>query len=381
MKKILIVTSSYFFIKAFLIPHIKSLAECGWLVDVASGSDGGDDLPHINRKIDIPIKRTPLNVGNIKAIELLKKEIEQEHYDIVHCHTPIGALVGRLAAAKARKMWGTKVIYTAHGFHFYKGAPLRNWILYFGVEKALSHLTDAITTMNEEDNRAALRYFPHIKHHFTTSGIGFRPERMMPQKGEAECRALRDKLGLNDGDFVCLYIARLEPIKNHRFLLAAIKGIVAQVPNLKLILLGSGELLQHCRDYVNAHGLERNVILAGFHNEVSDFISLAHVCLSTSIQEGLPIGIVEEMYCEKSILASNIRGHKDLIEHGHNGLLYRHNDINDFMHNLLRLYNDPGLRKKLGENASKNLSDYRVENVIVQMKHIYEAVLDKSLNC
>ena len=89
MKKILIVTSSYQFVRSFLIPHIEYLVRNGWIVDVASDNDGGS-IPHIRRQIDIPVKRTPFHHSNVAAIKQLKQHLDKEQYDIINCHTPIG---------------------------------------------------------------------------------------------------------------------------------------------------------------------------------------------------------------------------------------------------------------------------------------------------
>lgn len=371
MKKILIVTSSCFFVRTFLLPHIEYLVDNGWVVDIASADDG-ESVPYVNRIIDIPIARTPYSIGNIKAITILREELEHERYDIVHCHTPIGAMVGRLAAIKARKR-GTKVIYMTHGLHFYEGVSLKNWILYYPVEKALSCITDAIISINEEDRLLIKKKF-YTRLQYKTNGIGYDYRHV----GDVEKRdrlCIRQKLGIAPDDFVGIYIARYTEDKNHRFLIESMKKILSRIPSYKIVFVGDGSEFDVCREEAKKLGLERQILFVGYHKEITDFLSIADIGLSPSLCEGLGLGLVEEMSAHIPVLASDIRGHRDLIKHGVNGMLYKPNDYNDFEDKLLSLYRDPSLRERLSENASKNLSQYAVEEIIPRMMNIYEEVL------
>src|SRR5690554_486635 len=131
-KRILIVSTIPGFLNAFLLPNIKQMKELGYTIEVATSH--GADIPFIDKRYDIPIQRSPYKLKNIKAYKMLKKIINNGNYDIIDLHTPMGGMLGRMAARKARKK-GTKVIYTAHGFHFYEGAPLLNWLIYYPIEK------------------------------------------------------------------------------------------------------------------------------------------------------------------------------------------------------------------------------------------------------
>src|SRR5690606_10354189 len=152
--KILFCATVDYHFKAFHLPYLQWFAAQSWEVHVAAKGDM--DLPYVDRKFDIPLQRSPFRRANVAAYRSLKKIIEKERYDIIHCHTPMGGVIARLAARHARKN-GTKVIYTAHGFHFCKGAPLLNWLLYYPMEKALARLTDCLITINEEDYALAVR--------------------------------------------------------------------------------------------------------------------------------------------------------------------------------------------------------------------------------
>ncbi len=148
-------TVDYHF-KAFHLPYMKWFKEQGWEVHVAAS--GEMELPYVDKKYTIPIQRSPLSMKNMEAYRELKEIIDGNQYKLIHCHTPMGGVLARLAAREARKK-GTKVIYTAHGFHFCKGAPLKNWMLYYPIEKRLAHYTDCLITINEEDYTLAKKHF------------------------------------------------------------------------------------------------------------------------------------------------------------------------------------------------------------------------------
>ena len=373
MRKILIVTSSYIFIRGFLIPHIKHLTENGWEVHVASKNDG-TTIPYVHKQIDIPIQRSPFRVGNLIAVNQLKKVIKEERYDIVHCHTPIGAMVARLAAKDYRKSLGVKVIYMTHGLHFYMGAKRVNWLLYFSAEKFLARYTDAIITINSEDCSNAKRYFPEIPHQYTTPGIGYDIKHVgeTPRLSKAE---LRHQYGIKEDDFVCLYIARYTLDKNHKFLINSLKEIQKRIPKIKLMFVGDGEEMVSCRKLSTELGVEQSVIFAGYQLNITDYLHMADVGVSPSVCEGLGLGLVEEMCIALPIVASHVRGHRDLIEHGRNGLLYELNSTEDFVEKLALLHNNPEKAREIGHNAQIGIKKYAVENIIPMIDDIYDAEL------
>ena len=372
MKKILIVTSSYQFVRSFLIPHIEYWVRNGWIVDVASDDDG-QSIPHVRRKIDIPVKRTPFHSSNITAIKQLSQHLDNEQYDIINCHTPIGAMIARLAAGKARRK-GAKVVYMAHGYHFYKGAPWLNWMLYYTAEKLLAHKTDAIITINEEDCLNASRYFPEIPRQYYLTGIGYDESHVGVSNEEVQ-RRLRAQYNLCEEDFVCIYMARYARHKKQAFLIKALAEAKKHIPNCKLMLLGEGEEMNTCRQLAQELNVADAVIFAGYQPHISGYMHIADVGVSASAMEGLPINIVEEMSIALPILASDIRGHNDLIVDGKNGLLYTLDDKADFVKKLVYLYEHPEERKQMGAMAQMNISKYSAESVVPQLADIFEKIL------
>ena len=162
MKKVLFVAKVVrSHIATFHLPYLKMFKEMGWETAVAAHNDYDDPrdcvIPNCDTFFDVPFERFPLSPNNVTSYRQLKKIIDAGEYDIIHCHTPVSAMITRLAALSARKR-GTKVIYTAHGFHFFKGAPLINWLLYFPVEWFLARYTDALITINKEDYARAQKF-------------------------------------------------------------------------------------------------------------------------------------------------------------------------------------------------------------------------------
>ena len=372
MKKILIVASSYVHIRAFLIPHIKQLVSDGWVVNVASENDG-TIIPYAHAQIDIPVKRSPFHPSNLLAIQKLLRHLDKERYDIINCHTPIGAMIVRMASFKARRM-GTKIIYMAHGFHFYQGAPFINWAVYYTAEKLMARYTDAIITINEEDRCNAGRLFPEISHQYTLPGVGCDINRIVPMC-DAEHKELKKQYKIVDEDYVAIYIARYTRNKNHRFLIKALAKIKHDIPHCKLLFLGDGKEMEACRKLADKLGVGSSIIFAGYQSKISGYLHLADVAVSPSLIEGLPIGLAEEMYAGIPIIANTIRGHKDLIKSGENGLLYAYDDEDDFVEKFLYLYNNPDERERLSKGAKSSIEKYSVENVIPQMMSIFEKEL------
>ena len=213
MKKVLFVaTVVRLHINMFHKPYIRWFHEQGWQVDVAANNDYENKeeciIPYCDHFYCLPFERSPMKAGNLEAYRQLKKLLDSEKYDIVHCHTPMGSVIARLAASSARKH-GTKVIYTAHGFHFYKGAPLFNWLTYFEVEKALARYTDIMIVINEEDYRRA-RLFRLKKNGalYKIPGVGLDTGRFHPLS-EEERKAGRKRLGIRDEDFFLVSVGEL----------------------------------------------------------------------------------------------------------------------------------------------------------------------------
>ncbi|WP_025702429.1 glycosyltransferase, partial [Paenibacillus forsythiae] len=254
-RKVLFCATVDFHFSAFHLPVLEWFKQRGWEVHVAAG--GELELPHVDRKFNIPIERSPLRRGNWEAYRQLKQIIRRNDYGIIHAHTPMGGVLARLAAAGSRNK-GTQVIYTAHGFHFCQGSSLASWLLYYPVEKGLARLTDCLITINNEDyHLAARRRFKarQIEH---VHGVGVNTDRFRPVTPAEKVR-LRQASPYGPDDFLMFYAAEFNGNKNHQLLLRALARALAQEPGLKLLLAGEGPLQAQCRKLASELGIADKV--------------------------------------------------------------------------------------------------------------------------
>jgi len=238
VKKALFVATVDIHIKSFHLPYLKLLKEMGYEVHVATNGD--EQFPNCVKKYQICVERSPFKLRNIKAIKQLKKIINKEKYDMIHCHTPMGAVVTRIAAKQARKKYKTRVIYTAHGFHFYKGAPIKNWLIFYPIEKILATHTDDLITINKEDYNLAKSKFKTKVHY--VPGVGIDESKFDFEMTPKEIQELRKSLGLKKDDFVIIYPAELSFRKNQEWLIKTLEKLIKKNKEIHLLLPGKDSL-------------------------------------------------------------------------------------------------------------------------------------------
>ena len=211
MRKVLFVATITKHIIGFHTPYLKWFKEQGYEVHVASNGD--EPIAYCDKHFNLPFERFPFKKNNLKVYNQLKEIINENNYQIIHCHTPVGGVLARLAAKKVRKN-GTKVIYTAHGFHFYKGAPLLNWLIYYPIEKIMAKYTDCLITINKEDYEFAKKHL-HAKKIEYVHGVGVSKSKFNFDMTPDEKNELRRTIGLKEKDFVLIQVGELN--KNKRF--------------------------------------------------------------------------------------------------------------------------------------------------------------------
>lgn len=266
MKKVLFVaTVVRLHINMFHKPFIRWFHEQGWQVDVAANNDYDDPdecvIPYCDNHYVMPFERSPFKKGNLEAYRQLKALLDREHYDIIHCHTPMGSVIARLAAGSARNK-GTKVLYTAHGFHFYNGAPAVNWLVYYPIERILSRRTDVLFTMNQEDYRRAQTF--HAKRVELVNGVGMDISRFAEAAPE-EKEAIRRELGLKEDDVFAISVAQLIPRKNHMALIRAAAKLAD--PRFHLFIAGDGVQEAELKALAAELGVEEKVHFLGFRRD------------------------------------------------------------------------------------------------------------------
>lgn len=367
MKKILFVSNTANFSK-FNKPYMKWCTENGWQVDYCAPND--EIVTDCENHIVLPIPRSPFSKGIFKCIKDLRKILEKEQYDIIHCHTPMGAVIARLAAKKLYKQNKVKVIYTAHGFHFYKGAPLVNWLLYYPVERYLSKYTDVLITINNEDYEFAKKKLKAKKICFS-NGVGINFENFKPSENASDKFNLRYKNGFNQNDFIILYIAEFIPRKNHKLIFEILPVLASEIENLKIVLLGKGELLEYYKNWVNENKFNNIVKFTGYVKNVNEYCNMSDVLLMPSFQEGLPISMIEAISIGLPVVASKIRGHVDVIESERNGFLCDLSDSKSFENAIMKLYRDLNLRKEISENNKERAKVFSIDRVISNTTDYY----------
>lgn len=359
-------------INVFHLPYLKWFKDNGYETHVCARDDfDGEEciIPNCDVHYDVPFERLPINIKNLKAYTQLKKIINENEYDIIHCNTPVASILTRLAAMKARKK-GTKVIYTAHGFHFFKGAPLLNWLLYYPAEKICSYFTDVLITINKEDYEFAKRKIK-ARHIDYVPGVGidtrkFRDTYINKYKKRSE-------LGINLDDIVLLSVGELSKRKNHEVIIRAISQL--NNPKLQYLVVGRGPLHNYLKQLSKDLNIEKNVHLLGFRNDISEICGVADIFCFPSKQEGLPVSVMEAMASGLPILCSNIRGNVDLIENGINGYLVECRNIEEYKLFIEKLSEDRSMRERISKINQNKIKLYDIEKIKSMMIRIYKEVL------
>ena len=362
-------------IMEFHIPYLKMFQEMGWQTAVAARNDYEDPadchIPFCDTYYDIPFERLPWKKDNVRAYRELKAILDREHFDIIHCHTPVGAMITRLAARKARKQ-GTKVIYTAHGFHFFKGAPLMNWLMFFPAEWLLAPLTDVLVTINREDYAFAKKHI-HAKRIEYVPGVGVDTAKF--HVGAVNREEKRRELGLEEQDFLILTVAEMTKNKNHSTVLKAL-ALLKDTPEFEktvYLICGRGQQRDALEAEAEALGIREHVRFLGYRHDVPVLCRCSDMFAFMSFREGMPVALMEAMSCGLPAVCSRIRGNTDLIEDGVDGL-FAENTPQGVAQAVLKLYGDPALRENLGTAAARTVSRFDAVQVQQKMKEIYLSV-------
>ncbi|WHY61132.1 glycosyltransferase family 4 protein [Cytobacillus firmus] len=372
-KKVLFCATVDYHFSAFHLPYLKWFKEQGWEVHVAAAGELG--LPYVDKKFNIPIQRSPFKWKNIVAYKQLKAIIDENEYKIIHCHTPMGGVLARLAAGSARGH-GTKVIYTAHGFHFCKGASLLNWLIYYPIERALSSLTDCLITINNEDYKLAVKHRFKAKQIEHVHGVGVDTERFSRIE-EFHKSVLRAEHHYDHDAFLLFYAAEFNRNKNQQLLIKAMGLIKEQVPSAKLLLAGEGVLLEDCRQLAKKLGVEDMVHFLGFRKDVEQLVKMSDLAVASSLREGLPVNIMEAMACGLPIIAVDNRGHRELVQNDKNGWLIGRSDL-ELADRIMTLAKNNNLRRQLGLQSRKIiLEKYSLNRTLNEQKMLYAKIMDE----
>lgn len=370
--KVLLVATVQSHICQFHRPLVAMLHEHGCEVYVAARNNlaekNGLKLDFVEQVFDVPFQRSPFSPKNLGAYKQLKKIIDAGGYDVVHCNTPVGGVLGRLAAQKARKR-GTKVFYTAHGFHFYKGAPKKNWLIWYPVEKFMCRYTDKLITITQEDYDLASVKFPTQVERI--HGVGANSAKYQ-RLSETEREALRQELGFSAQDKLLLCTGELLPNKNQITAIRAVQILAEKQPEIKLLLAGNGPTLLELQAEVDRLELQNHVEFLGYRTDLERYANITDVIVSCSYREGLPMNIVEGMLLGKPVVASYNRGHRELIVPDVTGFMVPPTDAGVLAEKIALLLNDTVLAADMGQAGYEKAQLYADTNVRRELQRVYE---------
>lgn len=375
--KVLFLATVQSHIIAFHLPYLAEWQQKGYEVHVATNQKKTTDKIERAKKIhdyiawhQVDFQRSPLAKANFKAYQQLQQLMKNEKFTLVHMHTPTASLLGRLVA----RNFETKVVYTAHGFHFYQGASWKNWLLYYPVEKYLAKYTDAIITMNTEDYQIAKKNFKtRLKDGvYQVNGVGI--DLAYYHNKSLDSKALREAIGIAEKDFVITIIAELIPRKNHQQIIEAIKKLHHEYPDIKLLIVGEGRLRKIYEKQIQLLQLEEQILFLGYRQDIPEILQMSDCVGLFSVQEGLPRNVMEAMAMGKPLIVTNIRGNIDLIEDEKQGYVVELQNIEETIQAVKKMYHNQR-REALGESAKTKIQHYQIETVLEQVNEIYRKVL------
>lgn len=369
MKKRLLVTSTDLMMIQFLVPHVKNLSKYGYEVEIACSDVGSrmdevcDALNEFVEEIHVVrLVRSPVSPKNILGYRDMKKVIDQGNYDIIWTNEPVMGVVTRLAARNARKN-GTKVLYMVHGFHFYKGAPKLNWMVFYPIEKFAGHFCDRVVTVNREDYKRARKMgFPDVKY---IHGIGINTTRLTPNEKQKDIRA---ELGLEKDAYLVLSVGELNENKNQKTIISAIAQL--NDPDIHYILCGKGDQLENLQKHAAELDVVDRVHFLGYRTDVVDVCSQSDVYVMPSRREGLPVASLEAMYCGLPLVTSNIRGLVDVMKNGISGYLCAPDDVDAFADGIYYLKNNNKKRKEISKYNKEAVKPFLFESVKKEVLNI-----------
>lgn len=371
--KILQVATLMDTLNAFMTPYIGMLHNEGNVIDVAGFIDPTKDLKEefkssTNKMHNIPFSRSPLNYSNIKAYRALKRVICKGHYDIVQCHTPIASVITRMLCMNQRKK-GLKVIYTAHGFHFFKGAPLKNWLIFYPVEWLCSWWTDVLITINKEDYKRAKNHF-HAKKTLYIPGVGVDLSKYSDIKVSRFQK--RKELGIPENAFVLLSVGELNENKNQQIIIKALANL--NNSNIHYLIAGKGNMEEALRLLARKLGVEKQVHLLGFRTDVPELDKISDAFCFPSRREGLGMAALEAMACGLPLITSNIHGINDYSIDGVTGYKCDRDDVNGFARTIENLVKqkENGEIEKYHHNNVKAVKRFDIRNSMRVMEKVYK---------
>lgn len=401
MKRVLFVTTISGFLPQFEKNDVKLLKQMGCQIHYASNFTNpiyAFDKTELEKNgvalHQIDIEKSPAKINkNIKAIKQLIKIIDENDIDIVHCHNPMGGVAARIAARAGKRK--PKVIYTAHGFHFYKGAPIMNWLLFYTAERFLARYTDIIVTINREDYIRAKKF--RLKKNgevYLIHSVGVDKEKFAPRPELRETK--RAELGIPADAFHIVTAAELNENKNQKVVIEAVAAIVNKYEtsagndnkhytnyagksnrtyNIYYTICGKGPNEDNLRELIKSKGLEDQVQLLGYRTDMDEILQTADVFAFPSIREGLGVAAIEALMCNVPLIAADNRGTREYASDGNNGIVCRYDAVDEFEEAIELLYGNTAYRKRMADRCRESVKKFTIEEVEKTMTKVYTRAL------
>lgn len=375
MKKALIVAHTVSFIDQFCMDNVKILNKNYQVFVISnfkySSAISDERIEEIKNNLKdmkvkyfhIDFKRNPLSIKNFIAYKYLKQIIKQNEFELIHCHTPVGGVLTRLANRKANL--NNKLIYTAHGFHFHRNSSKLDWIIYYPIELFLSRYTNLLLTINQQDFKIAQKFKCTVKY---VPGVGIDYRKNNFQRDDKQ----KDKFS----KIHLLSVGELNENKNHIVVIKAVKELLKKGYDIEYYIYGKGKLLIDLKKYIEKIGLKNNIILKGYNKNLDNAYMNADIFILPSYREGLSVALMEAMSFHLPVLVSNIRGNEDLIKNGEGGYLFDPNNEKELSQLIESLIINSSDRKKMGSNNFNNLEKYSKNNINKLMNKIYLDILN-----
>ncbi|MBQ7352546.1 MAG: glycosyltransferase family 4 protein [Clostridia bacterium] len=382
MKKVLIVASVVSFIEWFNKENVDFLKkDLGCDVHIACNFDYVEDTDsertiHYIEKLradgivihNIHFNRSPLSIKNISAYKQLKKIINENNFDLIHCHTPAASMMTRLAAKKARKK-GSVVMYTCHGFHFHNASPKKNWLIYYPIEKHLSRHCDYIVTINKEDFNRTQKF--HTKNTRYIPSVGVDINRI--KNVQIDKQAYKESIGLPRDAIMLLSIGEMIDRKNHEVIIKALGKL--QRKDIYYVICGKGPLKEYLENLAKKYEIFENVIFLGFRKDIPELCNSADISAFPSKIEGLGLAGIEAMAAGVPLVSSNVHGILDYVIDGKTGYALSPKDVKGFAFAIEKLASNKELRESMKEACLKAVEPFELSNALKVMQDIYLEIL------
>jgi len=378
MKKVLIVTTVSGFLPQFEKNNVKLLQEAGCEIHYASNfknpvyTFNEADLKAWGIRLhQIDVAKSPYKFAtNLRAVRQLLRIIKENDIEVIHCHNPMGGVAGRIAAGLCGRR--PYVIYTAHGFHFYKGAPKKNWLLFYPAEWLLARMTDILVTINQEDyeraGRLPLKAGGAV---FQIHSVGVDKERFVPKREFNEEK--RRELHVPAEAFHIVTAAELNENKNQKIVIEAISMLPQKDIYYSICGKGTGEAF--LGKLIKEKGLENRVRLLGFRTDMEEILQTADCFAFPSYREGLGVAAVEALLCNVPLVAADNRGTREYAVKGRNAFVCRPDSAPEFAQAIDTLYKDKGMRERMAQGCRSSAMKFTIEEVEKTMKDVYRKAL------